>query len=102
MAKANTKSAVSNVLEFDTDKIKAREAEVALESDESIIERLRERFEILEQMTQAVKQGDVRAMIVSGPPESVSRLALKVFWKRQTCLTSWLKRSQSLKLLRVQ
>jgi hypothetical protein len=55
-------------LEFDTDKIKAREAEVALESDESIIERLRERFEILEQMTQAVKQGDVRAMIVSGPP----------------------------------
>jgi hypothetical protein len=68
MAKANTKSAVSNVLEFDTDKIKAREAEVALESDESIIERLRERFEILEQMTQAVKQGDVRAMIVSGPP----------------------------------
>jgi hypothetical protein len=68
MAKANTKSATTNVLEFDTDKIKAREAEVALESDESIIERLRERFEILEHMTQAVKQGDVRAMIVSGPP----------------------------------
>ena len=68
MAKANTKSATTNVLEFDTDKIKAREAEVAMESDESIIERLRERFEILEHMTQAVKQGDVRAMIVSGPP----------------------------------
>ena len=68
MAKANTKSAVTNILEFDTDKIKAREAEVALETDEQIIERLRERFEILDNMTQAVKQGDVRAMIVSGPP----------------------------------
>ena len=68
MAKANTKSSVTNVLEFDTDKIKAREAEVALETDEQIIERLRERFEILDHMTQAVKQGDVRAMIVSGPP----------------------------------
>lgn len=68
MAKANTKPAVTNVLEFDTDKIKAREAEVALESDEEIIERLRERFEILDHMTQAVKEGSVRAMIVSGPP----------------------------------
>lgn len=68
MAKASTKSAVTNVLEFDTEKIKAREAEVALETDEQIIERLRERFEILDHMTQAVKQGDVRAMIVSGPP----------------------------------
>lgn len=68
MAKAVKESPVSNVLEFDIDKIRAREAEVALETDEQIIERLRERFEILEQMTQAVKQGDVRAMIVSGPP----------------------------------
>lgn len=37
-------------------------------SDEQIIERLRERFGILEDMTRAVKKGDVRAMIVSGPP----------------------------------
>jgi hypothetical protein len=65
MAKAK---ASATVLEFDTDAIKAREREVARESDESIIERLRERFQILNDMTLAVKQGDVRAMIVSGPP----------------------------------
>ncbi|NBS55114.1 ATP-binding protein [bacterium] len=38
------------------------------ETDEEIIERLRERFNILDDMTRAVKKGDVRAMIVSGPP----------------------------------
>lgn len=37
-------------------------------SDEEIIERLRERFAILEDLTRAVKHNDVRAMIVSGPP----------------------------------
>lgn len=36
------------------------------ETDDEIIERLRERFQILEDMTRAVKQGHVRAMIVSG------------------------------------
>jgi predicted AAA+ superfamily ATPase len=38
------------------------------ETDEQIIERLRERFSMLTDMTKAVKKGDVRAMIVSGPP----------------------------------
>lgn len=38
------------------------------ETDEQIIERLRERFQFLEDMTRATKSGDVRAMIVSGPP----------------------------------
>ena len=38
------------------------------ETDEQIKERLRERFEILNDMTRAVKKGDVRAMIVTGPP----------------------------------
>jgi len=38
------------------------------ESDEEIIERIRERFDMLKDMTKAVKKGDVRAMIVSGPP----------------------------------
>ena len=38
------------------------------ETDEETIERLRERFEMLEDMTRATKRGDVRAMIVSGPP----------------------------------
>jgi len=66
MAKA-TKSKVE-ILEFDTDAIKQRELEVQKETDEEIIERLGERFEILTEMTKAVKTGDVRAMIVSGPP----------------------------------
>lgn len=38
------------------------------QTDEQIIDRLRERFDILNKMTRAVKKGDVRAMIVSGPP----------------------------------
>ena len=58
----------TTVLEFDTDAIKRREKEVARETDEQILERLAERFDILNEMTKAVKQGDVRAMIVSGPP----------------------------------
>jgi hypothetical protein len=58
----------TTVLEFDTDAIKKREKEVAKETDQEILARLGERFEILDEMTKAVKQGDVRAMIVSGPP----------------------------------
>ena len=58
----------ATVLEFDTDAIKKRENEVARETDHEILDRLGERFEILDEMTKAVKTGDVRAMIVSGPP----------------------------------
>lgn len=50
------------------EQIKVSDAVVAHESDEEIIERLRGRFEILKDMTQAVKEGTVRAMIVTGPP----------------------------------
>jgi hypothetical protein len=38
------------------------------ETDAETVERLRERFNMLTDMTKAVKKGDVRAMIVSGPP----------------------------------
>jgi hypothetical protein len=69
MAKASTKKTlVTNVLEFDQEAIRANEMAVARETDEAIVDRLRERFDILKQMTIAVKTGDVRAMIVSGPP----------------------------------
>ena len=60
--------ATSNVIEFDTDAIAAKELALQSESDASILERLTERFDILTEMTKAVKKGDVRAMIVSGPP----------------------------------
>jgi predicted AAA+ superfamily ATPase len=68
MAKAMKNTGTTNILEFDNEAIKAREHEVAQETDEQIMERLRERFQILDDMTKAVKQGNVRAMIVSGPP----------------------------------
>ena len=41
---------------------------VLTETDDEIMTRLANRFEILEDMTRAVKKGDVRAMIVTGPP----------------------------------
>jgi hypothetical protein len=41
---------------------------VTAESDEQVIERIRERFDILTEMTKAATNGDIRAMIVSGPP----------------------------------
>jgi len=39
-----------------------------VESDEEVIARIGERFDILDQMTKATIAGDVRAMIVVGPP----------------------------------
>jgi predicted AAA+ superfamily ATPase len=41
---------------------------VSNESDEDAMARIRERFEILTEMTKAATNGDIRAMIVSGPP----------------------------------
>lgn len=38
------------------------------ETDEQVIARIQERFEILDEMTRATVNGDVRAMIVTGPP----------------------------------
>jgi hypothetical protein len=38
------------------------------ETDEQAMDRIRERFDILHEMTKATVSGDIRAMIVSGPP----------------------------------
>ncbi len=48
--------------------LKTQDSAVAHMSDEELIEKTRARFQILTDMTKAVKAGDVRAMIVSGPP----------------------------------
>lgn len=48
--------------------VKPAEPEVYTETDEQAIERIRERFDILEEMTEGTTNGAVRAMIVSGPP----------------------------------
>lgn len=39
-----------------------------VETDEQVMNRIQERFEILDEMTRATVNGDVRAMIVVGPP----------------------------------
>jgi len=39
-----------------------------VETDDQAMDRIRERFEILTEMTKACVSGDIRAMIVSGPP----------------------------------
>ncbi len=41
---------------------------VSTETDEEIMERIGKRFDILNKMTLAAKEGNVRAMIVTGPP----------------------------------
>lgn len=70
MTRAAKKPSKGEIISFDLDMdaVRRREAEVARESDQDILTRLSERFEILTEMTRAVKAGDVRAMIVSGPP----------------------------------
>ena len=50
------------------EQIKVSDAVVEQFTDEELIERTRARFQILTDMTKAVKEGTVRAMIVSGPP----------------------------------
>lgn len=42
--------------------------EVIAETDEEIMARIKERFDILDDMTKAAISGDIRALIVSGPP----------------------------------
>jgi hypothetical protein len=46
----------------------AQAVEASGETDEQVMARIRERFEILDEMTKAATNGDIRAMIVSGPP----------------------------------
>jgi ATPase family associated with various cellular activities (AAA) len=53
---------IDNTVKFD------KPAAAPVETDEQAIQRIRERFEILHEMTKATVNGDIRAMIVSGPP----------------------------------
>jgi len=63
-------SRIINALDLGTTKSleQAPVTKVLTETDEEIMQRLADRFEILEDMTRAVKKGDVKAMIVTGPP----------------------------------
>ena len=48
--------------------VKMSTPHVEVETDEQVMERIRTRFDILHEMTKAATAGDIRAMIVSGPP----------------------------------
>jgi len=43
-------------------------AEVVTETDEQAMDRIKERFAVLDEMSKACINGDIRAMIVTGPP----------------------------------
>ena len=61
----NIKITVSSANDYEVTGVDTAAVE---ETDAEIIERIRTRFDMLKDMTKAVKKGDVRAMIVSGPP----------------------------------
>ena len=67
-AKSKPSKATSTGFDIDTEALRAKEQQLAQVTDDEIMERLRTRFTILDDMTRAVKKGDVRAMIVTGPP----------------------------------
>jgi hypothetical protein len=63
-----TPAKAKDVTVTDFTQVKVPDTAVAHETDDEIVERLRLRFEVLKDMTKAVKEGTVRAMIVTGPP----------------------------------
>jgi hypothetical protein len=65
---AKPTNATISTIEFDQDLIAARASQVELETDDEIYARLAEKFDMLVEMTKAVKAGGIRACIVSGPP----------------------------------
>ena len=69
MAKVVTSAMLLNAqAEVKSLEVEKIQKDLSNETDEDIMKRLGERFEILQDMTRAVKKGDVRAMIVTGPP----------------------------------
>ncbi len=64
---ASAADCATSSIESNTTSPKRKEVKVQ-ETDEQAIERIRERFDILEEMTEGAVDGSVRAMIVVGPP----------------------------------
>jgi len=63
-------------------------AKAPVETDEEVMTRIGERFDILDQMTKATIAGDVRAMIVVGPPGVARVMVWKNSWSTPACLIS--------------
>ena len=68
MAKVVTSKMLMALQDADTFKVVETVKDLSNETDEEIMERMAQRFDILEDMTRAVKKGDVKSMIVTGPP----------------------------------
>jgi hypothetical protein len=68
MAKVVTSKMLMALQDADTFKVVETVKDLSKETDEQIMERIGARFDILEDMTRAVKKGDVKSMIVTGPP----------------------------------
>jgi len=68
MAKVITSKMIMALQDADTFKVVETVKDLSGETDEQIMERIGARFDILEDMTKAVKKGDVKSMIVTGPP----------------------------------
>jgi hypothetical protein len=68
MAKVVTSKMLMALQDADTFKVVETVKDLTNETDEQIMERMAQRFDILEDMTRAVKKGDVKSMIVTGPP----------------------------------
>jgi hypothetical protein len=65
---ASAADCATTSMEANYDAPKRKEKPMQLETDEQAITRIRERFDILEEMTEGAVDGSVRAMIVVGPP----------------------------------
>jgi replicative DNA helicase len=57
-----------SALAVNKDIVAKGENEFTAEQDEKRMDEIEDRFEILNEMTGALKSGDIRAMIVTGPP----------------------------------
>jgi hypothetical protein len=68
MAKVVTSKMLMALQDADTFKVVETVKDLSGETDEEIMTRMAQRFDILEDMTRAVKKGDVKSMIVTGPP----------------------------------
>lgn len=90
----------STSLDIDYDAIAQRAQEIAQETDQSIIDRLRSRFDILTDMTKAVKSGVVRAMIVSGPPGVGKSFGVENVLERQELLNKMVNRPPKFEIVK--
>ena len=73
---------------------------ISTETDEEIIERLRTRFNMLKELTSAVKKGHIRGMVVSGPPGVGKSSGIEEVVQKHNMFDTVGERFQSCKIIR--